>query len=256
MSDLDFPLDIDESSADFQSRLANYTLALRGNSLNAMIDAATPLLGMILRIQDIESLDDNPNLYQQIVTDINAIKQTLQDKQYEPGMIVTFQYILCTFIDEVAMKRSWDSKTNWRKESLLVHFHNETWGGEKIFILLDRLMGEPHRYNDLLNFLYLCFCLGLRGRYALDSANTDEFNRIYHRLHKQIQQLNGTNNAITLNIDFDKTHYMAYQLPKQITVKQLFLGGFCVLLLIFLFYSFQLSEQSQDILKQLNELLK
>lgn len=235
----------------------HYTLPLRGNNINAIIDASTPLLGMVLRIQAIDTLDDNPNLYQQIVTDITAIEQSLQDKHYEPGIIVSFRYILCTFIDEVAMKRSWDSKTNWRKESLLVHFHNEAWGGEKIFVLLDRLMGEPHRYKDLLNFFYLCFCLGLRGRYALDSENSEEFNHLFRRLHNQIQSLNNDEmTSVTLDMNFDKNYSGLYKLPKQLTIKRLLLGGILIVVFAYSFYAFLLNGQSQDILKQLNTLLK
>ncbi len=33
----------------------NYHLALRGNSLNPMIDAATPLLGMVMRLSTMNS---------------------------------------------------------------------------------------------------------------------------------------------------------------------------------------------------------
>ena len=36
----------------------NYHLALRGNSLNPMIDAATPLLGMVMRPFNHEQPDD------------------------------------------------------------------------------------------------------------------------------------------------------------------------------------------------------
>src|SRR5699024_3925682 len=107
--------EIDEQLPDVNPR--NYYLPLRGGSMNAIIDASTPLLGMILRIKDINSLESNPNLYQQVVNDITAIEQNLQSKQYEPGIVVSFRYILCTFIDEVAMKCDWDSKSSWRKES-------------------------------------------------------------------------------------------------------------------------------------------
>ena len=59
------------------------------------------------------------------------------------------------------MKRRWatagPTKIEWIKQSLLVHFHNEAWGGEKVFILLERLIREPVRYQDLLEFLIPLF---------------------------------------------------------------------------------------------------
>lgn len=136
-----------------------------------MIDAATPLLGMVMRLSTMNSQAMPEHLFTQVVTDVQAVEQLLQEQGYEPGVIVSFRYILCTFIDEAALGNGWSNKNEWIKQSLLVHFHNEAWGGEKVFILLERLIREPVRYQDLLEFLYLCFSLGFRGRYKVPFSN-------------------------------------------------------------------------------------
>ncbi|HBW2566198.1 TPA: DotU family type IV/VI secretion system protein, partial [Salmonella enterica] len=107
-----------------------YQLALRGNSLNPMIDAATPLLGMVMRVSGMNSHAMPEHLFTQVVTDVQAVEQLLQEQGYEPGVIISFRYILCTFIDEAALGNGWSNKNEWIKQSLLVHFHNEAWGGE------------------------------------------------------------------------------------------------------------------------------
>lgn len=121
---------------DGESACRQYRLTLRGNSLNPMIDAATPLLGMVMRVSDMNSNAMPEHLFTQVVTDVQAVEQLLQEQGYEPGVIVSFRYILCTFIDEAAQGNGWSNKNEWIKQSLLVHFHNEAWGGEKVFILL------------------------------------------------------------------------------------------------------------------------
>ena len=105
----------------------NYHLALRGNSLNPMIDAATPLLGMVMRLSTMNSQTMPEHLFAQVVTDVQAVEQLLQEQGYEPGVIISFRYILCTFIDEAALGNGWSNKNEWIKQSLLVHFHNELW---------------------------------------------------------------------------------------------------------------------------------
>lgn len=60
-----------------------------------------------------------------------------------------------------------------------------------MFILLERLIREPVRYRDLLEFLYLCFSLGFRGRYKVAMQQQDEFERIYQRLHHVLHKLRG-----------------------------------------------------------------
>ncbi len=231
-----------------------YHLPLRGDSLNPMIDAATPLLGMVLRLRDMTNQELPQQLYQQVVTDIRAIEQLLQTQGYEPGAIVSFRYVLCTFIDEVAMGHGWNSQNGWLQQSLLVHFHNESWGGEKVYVLLERLMGESDRYQHLLEFIYLSFCLGFRGRYKVTNQGSDEFGRIFRRLHNRLLQMRGEPPATYLYVDKGSASNR-YRLVGRLTIKHLFLGGIGLLVLVYLTYLLRLNGQTQDILQQLNKLL-
>lgn len=169
-------------------------------------------------------------------------------------MIVSFRYILCTFIDEAALGNGWSNKNEWIKQSLLVHFHNEAWGGEKVFILLERLMREPKRYQDLLEFLYLCFSLGFRGRYKVAAQDQGEFEQIYRRLYHVLHKLRGDAPFPLLHLD-RKTTGGRYQLIRRLTIKHVLLGGIVVLALFYLYYLLRLDSQTQDILHQLNRLL-
>lgn len=243
---------LDEHDEEATSR--QYKLSLRGNSLNPMIDAATPLLGMVMRLTEMSGNAMPEHLFTQVVTDVQAVEQLLQEQGYEPGVIVSFRYILCTFIDEAALGNGWSNKNEWIKQSLLVHFHNEAWGGEKIFILLERLMREPARYRDLLEFLYLCFSLGFRGRYKVAVQDQGEFEQIYRRLYYVLNKLRGDAPFPLLHQD-KKTRGGRYQLIKRLTVKHVLLGCAAVLATFYLFYLLRLDSQTQDILHQLNRLL-
>lgn len=218
-----------------------------------MIDAATPLLGMVMRVSGMNSHAMPEHLFTQVVTDVQAVEQLLQEQGYEPGVIISFRYILCTFIDEAALGNGWSNKNEWIKQSLLVHFHNEAWGGEKVFILLERLMREPKRYQDLLEFLYICFSLGFRGRYKVAVQDQGSLSRY-------------TAACITSCISCAATHPFRcctriktqggrYQLIKRLTIRHVLCGGIVVLALFYLFYLLRLDSQTQDILHQLNRLL-
>ncbi|EMC2825553.1 type IVB secretion system protein IcmH/DotU, partial [Escherichia coli] len=143
----------------------------------------------------------------------------------------------------------------WIKQSLLVHFHNEAWGGEKVFILLERLIREPKRYQDLLEFLWICFSLGFRGRYKVAAQDQGEFEQIYRRLYHVLHKLRGDAPFPLLHQD-KKTQGGRYQLISRLTVKHIFCGGVVVLALFYLFYLLRLDSQTQDILHQLNKLLR
>ena len=77
--------------------------------------------------------------------------------------IIAARYILCTFLDETAASTPWGSGGVWATDTLLVRFHNETWGGEKVFLLLSKLAEDPRRNRDLLQLIYACLALGFEG---------------------------------------------------------------------------------------------
>ena len=186
--------------------------------------------------------------------DITSIEQQLQIQGYEPGAIVSFRYVLCTFIDETALGLGWDQDNGWVKQSLLVHFHNESWGGEKVFVLIERLLGEPKRYLDLIEFIYLCLCLGYRGRYKVSAGQNDEFNHLLRRLQKQIQQLRGSAKPIVL---FEKgdNQQSRYRLGKRLGARYILIGTAVFALIIYSIYSSRLNYQTLSIVEQLNTLL-
>ncbi|VYT91274.1 DotU family type IV/VI secretion system protein [Metakosakonia massiliensis] len=232
-----------------------YSFALRGESINPMIDAATPLLGMTQRLRDITNLDNAGQLYHQVVADIQAVERILEDKGYDSGTVLSFRYILCTFIDELAMQHPWSSQNTWGTHSLLVRFHNETWGGERTFILLERLMKEPERYKDLLEFVYLCFCLGFRGRYkVVKNHSEEEFNRIFRRLYHHIASV-GEESVGTVVYHYGVPKKSGYRLRNRISIKKMFLFSVLGLFVIYGLYALNLRTQSQDILEQLSRLL-
>ena len=212
----------------------NYQLPLRGNNINPMIDAATPLLGMVLRMKAMSETPLSEKLYQQVVMDITSIEQQLQIQGYEPGAIVSFRYVLCTFIDETALGLGWDQDNGWVKQSLLVHFHK--------------------RYLDLIEFIYLCLCLGYRGRYKVSAGQNDEFNHLLRRLQKQIQQLRGNAKPIVL---FEKgdNQQSRYRLGKRLGARYILIGTAVFALIIYSIYSSRLNYQTLSIVEQLNTLL-
>ncbi|MFC3395157.1 type IVB secretion system protein IcmH/DotU [Brenneria rubrifaciens] len=233
---------------------SDYWFRLRGQSINPMIDAATPLLGMVERVRQLSAYDGVAELYQRVVSEIQAIEQELRTHGYENGVILSFRYILCTFIDEAVMGREWGGQSIWSAHSLLTRFHNETWGGEKVFVLLDRLLDDPARYRDILEFIYLCLCLGFEGRYRVMTQGREELDRVVRRLHDRLRpEPASPPTVVHLNLGQQASRY---RLRRQISLRSLFAGMCVVLAAVFGLYRYQLNHQTQDVLRQLGELLQ
>ncbi|WP_205680344.1 type IVB secretion system protein IcmH/DotU [Brenneria alni] len=233
---------------------SDYWFRMRGQSINPMVDAVTPLFGMVERVRQMTAYDRVPELYQSVVAEIQAIEQELTSQGYEHGVILSFRYILCTFIDEAVMGREWGSQSVWSEHSLLARFHNETWGGEKVFALLERLQDDPTRYRDILEFIYLCLCLGFEGRYRVMPQGHGEFAAIVRKLHQTLRPEPVTRPVVFhLNLGQQASRY---RLHRQLSLRTLFLGICVALAAVFGLYHHQLGNQTQDVLRQLGELLQ
>ncbi|EHD20409.1 MULTISPECIES: type IVB secretion system protein IcmH/DotU [Brenneria] len=233
---------------------SDYWFRLRGHSINPMIDAVTPLLGMVNRVRQLSAYEDVADLYQRVVSEIQAIEQELHSHGYDNGVILSFRYILCTFIDEAVMEREWGGQSMWSAHSLLTRFHNETWGGEKVFVLLEKLLEDPARYRDILEFIYLCLCLGFEGRYRVMTQGHEELERVVRRLHGTLRP-EPANPPVAFHLNLGR-QAARYQLRRQLSLRSLFIGMCAVLAAAFGLYRYQLTHQTQDVLRQLGELLQ
>jgi len=94
-------------------------------------------------------------------------------------------------IDEVVLGTPWGSESLWSEQGLLISFHNEAWGGEKFYLLLDRLLRSPGENIALLELLYLCLALGFQGRYQAREGGQEQRSEVTERLYQAIRTQRG-----------------------------------------------------------------
>ena len=121
----------------------DYDFQLQTHSYNALVELANPLLATALRLRKLSSIDDIGSLYTRMQNEIMALSEKVKELNYDSAFQLSFRYCVCTFIDEMVMATPWGSSSVWGQRSLLAHFHNETWGGEKFYSILSRTMLEP-----------------------------------------------------------------------------------------------------------------
>jgi len=221
---------------------------------NEIIEASSHLLGLVLRIQNLTTKVENCELlYNQVVTDIKTIERHLEKNGYEVASVIIWRYVICTFIDECIMSSASNLVEFWSNKSLLVHFHNEANGGEKVFHITERLISESERYKDILAFIYLCFSLGFRGRYRIYSQNNDEFEILLHKMHDILFAQHPQRHTTILHLGVGKLS--AQNATQEITTKHLVLCAIIISAIAYFGYSYILNARTAVILEQLNNLL-
>lgn len=234
----------------------NDQFQLRGLEDNRLIDAATPLLGLVIRVRRLADFHGVENLYQQVVDEVAAIDRELVEQGYERPTVVAYRYVLCAFIDEAVLGTDWGAHSVWSQHSLLSRFHNETWGGEKVFAITARMEQEPARYRDMLEFIYLCLCLGFEGRYKVMTNGRDEYEQIIRGLYEQIRGLRRDEEPQPLTSALDNVTPARNRLRTGLPLWGI--GGLFVAAMagVYTLYNIALNERIRDVLSVLEQLPK
>ncbi|WP_176080642.1 type IVB secretion system protein IcmH/DotU [Paraburkholderia tropica] len=234
---------------------ADLGFALRGKSYNALVNGALPLFGLVIRLRKLGHYDDVEKLYGTVRDQIAALDEEIHGLGYDGATQLAFRYSLCTFIDEAVMSTPWGSHSIWAARSLLSNFHNETWGGEKFFTVLSRMLMDPRKYRDVLEFKYLCLCLGFRGRYGLQHNQSEALQALIAKLHGTLRGLRGdAPDTLTeaRNHVASRRYLMGWSWPWWTP----WLSALAVLALVYTLYAVSLHSTADEVLHSLDTMLR
>lgn len=227
---------------------------MRGHSINRIIDASQSLLALISRIPEVSENNKLDYLHKDVRAEIESLELELQREGFDRATILAHRYCLCSAIDEAVMCSAWGQNSDWSERSLLALFHSETWGGEKFFIVLNRLMRDPMRYIELIEFLYLLLSLGFEGKYRVMHNGRLQLEEIMRDVHHVIRQERGEATTEFESLGekvVEKSHVVHWHTP--ISLVWISLVILCVVTYA-LFY-FQIDQYTDGVVTQLREML-
>ncbi len=160
-------------------------------SLNPLVAAASPLLSEVVRFKHSLESEDLQALHGQLSSAIKLFEHRALHDGAESSQVMAARYVLCTVLDEAVVTTPWGNESEWSQMSLLSSFHNETFGGEKFFQLLERLTRNPVKHLPMLELMYLCLSLGFEGKYRVLPRGMLELEAVRDSLYRQIRQMRG-----------------------------------------------------------------
>lgn len=182
--------------------------------LNPLVNAAAPLLLTIVRLRRETRLARGPllvshgasrpdtdnsyvdsmdieNLRTKLEAEIRAFENQALASDIEQSQVLAARYIVCTAVDEAVSTSQLGESGQWSRLALLSTFHNETWGGEKFFQILDRCMQQPARNLYLLELMYLLLSLGFEGKYRVLDRGPIAIESLRDKIYRQVRLLRG-----------------------------------------------------------------
>jgi type VI secretion system protein ImpK len=160
-------------------------------SLNPLVAAAADLLSDVMRLKHSVAGEDMDALNQRLTKSVKLFEHRALHEGTESSQVMAARYVLCTVVDEAVVTTTWGNESEWSQMSLLSSFHNETFGGEKFFQLLERLSRNPVKHLPMLELMYLCLSLGFEGKYRVLPRGMLELEAVRDSLYRQIRQMRG-----------------------------------------------------------------
>lgn len=162
-----------------------------GKGLNPIINAASPLIAVFKQTRQSMTHNDIGGLHQRLTNEIRTCESTLREQGTPPEVVLSTRYILCTALDEAVLHTPWGSESAWGQRTLLSVFHNEASGGEKFFMILDRMRQSPAENIYLLELFYVLLSLGYEGKFRLMARGRDAIEQVRDELFTIIRRYRG-----------------------------------------------------------------
>jgi type VI secretion system protein ImpK len=158
------------------------------SGLNPLVALANGLLALVPQIRSSVSHPDPAGFREMLVRQLSAFEEAAAKRGIKPETVLVARYALCTLIDEAVSSTPWGVNAQWMRESLLVTFYRETGGGEKFFLLLNKMAEQPGANIDLLEFFYACLALGFQGRFRVIEGGKAQLEQTRERLYELIRR--------------------------------------------------------------------
>jgi type VI secretion system protein ImpK len=157
-----------------------------------LLAAANTLLNLIPQLRAMPVHSDPEALREYLIAQVQLFELRAKQAGIRNETIIGARYCLCTALDETVGQTPWGGSGVWSKNSLLVTFHNEAWGGEKFFQLLSKLAQNPQQHIDLLELMNACLAMGFEGRYRIVDNGRSQLETLRQRLVDIIRKTRGT----------------------------------------------------------------
>lgn len=195
---------------------------------NILLARASELVNLASNLRTLEPNNSIEQLRNDINRYIEAFDKQLVAQDISQEVALTARYVLCCLLDELVLSTPWGIESSWSRQTLLSKYHNETSGGEKFFVIVNKLMEQPQRNIDLIELCYLCLSIGFRGKYRLSPSGENDVLQICNMMFQAISLYRPNANELSpaWRINTEDTTSIEKRLPPSLVF--IFLAFVCI----------------------------
>jgi type VI secretion system protein ImpK len=222
--------------------------------INPLLGAANVLLALVAQLRSTTSHADPAGLRRQLLDRIAEFEAAAGSVGIPPHQVSAARYLLCTFIDEVVDTTPWGAGGAWASRNLLQEFHDERWGGDKAFKLLEKLGQDVPANRQLLELFYVCLVLGFEGRYRGARNGREQLDAIADRVLESVHPTKDRAPARTLALRWEGVTTRGNRDMKSLPLWVVFAIGAAIVLGTLLLLNAQLDRLAQPVFRQIHDL--
>jgi type VI secretion system protein ImpK len=222
---------------------------------NPLIANAFALLSIVSKLRNLPFHHAVDELQEQLLGEIRSFEDRSLHQGSSQDQVKIASYFLCSLIDETVLNTPWGNQSNWGHHSLLIQFHNEAWGGERFFQLLDRLKQHPGKSLNLLELAYLCLSLGFEGKYRVAGSGIREIEQLRQELYLLIYRTKGDSER-ALSPHWQGLRDMRSPLVRHVPIWVITVVAGALLMLVYLGFAYAINRSSDRVYGQLATLAR
>lgn len=140
----------------------------------SLITIAAPILAVIISSPQTTTYSDIDLLRSKLTSLVQLFETQAKVSGYLQRTIAAARYCLCVAIDEAILSTDWGNQSCWAEKSLLAIVQKETWGGEKFYIIVEKMLKEPDVEIELLELFFVILNLGYEGKYFNNKTKLED----------------------------------------------------------------------------------
>jgi type VI secretion system protein ImpK len=226
-------------------------LQRRVAGINAVLAAANVLLALVPQLRATTTHADPAGLHRELLQRLREFESNARAGGVPQNKVIAARYVLCTFLDEVIGATPWGASGQWAKHNLLQEFHDERYGGDKAFKLLERLGEDVAGNLDLLELFYVCLALGFEGRYRGQANGRAQIEAINARLVDVLRPAGERRAARTLSLRWTGVPMQRHRALVAVPLWAVFALGGVIVLGTFLVLNARLNELARPAFQQI-----
>lgn len=158
---------------------------------NPSLGLAAPIFDLLASIAATTEAPDVEWLHQTLVEGLQDFESQAVAYGLSSRHVRVSLYALAATVDDGILKTNWGKDSFWSSKSMISMFFQETWGGERFFLLLQQMKISPQAALKELEFFYYCLEFGFEGKYRLVANGAGELGHLREEIFQILRSSYG-----------------------------------------------------------------